>query len=578
LVALSEGGLKYGGKPLVDLVRGMALEATVPVAIHLDHGSTYASCLRAIRLGFTSVMIDQSHEDEETNVRETRRVVEAAHAVGVTVEAEIGRLGGIEEHVVVAAEDATLTKPDEAERFMEASGADYLAVAIGTSHGASKGKGRPFIDHERIAAIAARVPHPLVMHGASGVPTALVERFNAAGGSLAGHIIECGCQATGGLHTDWERVEDWPHIGYPIIECRADGSFDLTKPAGTGGLIARAAVAEQLLYEIGDPGAYLLPDVTCDFRSVVIEQVASDRVRVSGARGRAPTDSYKVSATQLDGYRCAGSMVIIGIDAAAKARRTGEAVIARTRHILQSLGMPDYTSAHVALLGAETLYGPHARTSASREVMVRISVTHPMKQALEIFAREIVPSGTSWSPGTTGPSSGRPSASPNIKPLSLLVKKSEVSVSVVIDGQRHPSVIAPGTGPAESPAPLAPAAWDDPAEAQVEVPLVRLAWARSGDKGDISNIGVIARDPAWMPLIWARLTPEVVKAYFAHLVQGEVQRFYLPGIHALNITMNAALDGGGPASSRMDPLGKGMGQMLLDLPVKVPAALARQLG
>ena len=211
------------------------------------------------------------------------------------------------------------------------------------------------------------------------------------------------------------------------------------------------------------------------------------------------------------------------------------------------------------------------------EVMVRIAVTHPMKQALEIFAREIVPSGTSWSPGTTGPSSGRPSASPNIKPLSLLVKKSDVPVSVVVDGQSHPAIIAPGTGSAEPPAPLAPAGWDDPAGPQVEVPLVRLAWARSGDKGDISNIGIIARDPAWMSLIWARLTPEVVKAYFAHLVQGKVRRFYLPGIHALNITMNDALDGGGPASSRMDPLGKGMGQMLLDLPVAIPAALARQL-
>ncbi len=185
LVALSEGGLKYGGKPLVDLVRGMALEATVPVAIHLDHGSSYTSCVEAIRLGFTSVMIDQSHEDEATNVRETRRVVEAAHAAGVTVEAEIGRLGGIEEHVIVAAEDATLTKPDEAERFMAASGADYLAVAIGTSHGATKGKGRPFIDHARIQAIAALVPQPLVMHGASGVPASLVARFNAAGGQLA---------------------------------------------------------------------------------------------------------------------------------------------------------------------------------------------------------------------------------------------------------------------------------------------------------------------------------------------------------------------------------------------------------
>lgn len=398
-----------------------------------------------------------------------------------------------------------------------------------------------------------------------------------AGGSLAGHIVECGCQATGGLHTDWERVEDWPNIGYPIINCRADGSFEVTKPAGTGGLIARAAVTEQLLYEIGDPGAYLLPDVTCDFRDVVIEQISADRVRVSGAKGRAPTDSYKVSATQLDGYRCAGTMVIIGMDAAAKARRTGEAVITRTRAILASLGMPDYTSANVALLGAETLYGPHARTSASREVLLRISVTHPMKQALEIFAREIVPSGTSWSPGTTGPSNGRPSASPNIKPLSLLVKKSEVPVSVVIDGQRLPATIAPGVHGVDAPAALTPPAWDDPGGPQVEVPLVRLAWARSGDKGDISNIGIIAREPAWMPLIWNRLTPSVVKAYFAHLVQGEVRRFYLPGTSAMNITMDAALDGGGPASSRMDPLGKGMAQMLLDMPIAIPAALARQL-
>ena len=398
-----------------------------------------------------------------------------------------------------------------------------------------------------------------------------------SGGSLAGHIIECGCQATGGLHTDWERVEDWPNIGYPIVECHADGSFDLTKPAGTGGLIARAAVAEQLLYEIGDPGAYLLPDVTCDFRTVMIEQVATDRVRLTGALGRAPTDSYKVSATQLDGFRCAGTMVIIGIDAAAKAQRTGEAVIARTRAILKSLNLPDYTSAKVALLGAETLYGPHARTGASREVMLRISVTHPMKQALEIFAREIAPSGTSWSPGTTGPSAGRPSASPNIKPLSLLIKKLDAPVSVVIDGESQPVIIPVGAGSAEAPTPFVPADWTAPAGPQVEVPLIRVAWVRSGDKGNISNIGVIARDPAFMPLIWAALTPTVVKAYFAHLVEGDVQRFYLPGIHAMNITMDEALDGGGPASSRMDPLGKAMGQMLLDMSISVPVSMLDSL-
>ncbi len=184
LVAVSEGGLKYGGKPLIDMVLGMGRETTVPVCLHLDHGSSFESCLRTIRLGFTSVMIDKSHEDEATNIAETKRVVEAAHAVGVTVEAEIGRLGGVEEHVVVAEEDAILTKPDEAERFMAGSGADYLAIAIGTSHGANKGKGRPYIDHKRIREIAALLPQPLVMHGASGVPSALVERLNAAGGQL----------------------------------------------------------------------------------------------------------------------------------------------------------------------------------------------------------------------------------------------------------------------------------------------------------------------------------------------------------------------------------------------------------
>lgn len=185
IVAMSEGALKYGGEILPKLVVEMARDASVPVAIHLDHGSSYASCLRALRMGFTSVMIDKSHEEEEVNIRETARVVEAAHAVGVTVEAEIGRLGGVEEHVVVAQEDAILTKPEEAERFMEKSGADYLAVAIGTSHGANKGKGRPYIDHGRIVEIAGLLPHPLVMHGASGVPSDVVARLNAAGGSLA---------------------------------------------------------------------------------------------------------------------------------------------------------------------------------------------------------------------------------------------------------------------------------------------------------------------------------------------------------------------------------------------------------
>ncbi len=396
-----------------------------------------------------------------------------------------------------------------------------------------------------------------------------------AAGSLAGHIIECGCQATGGLHTDWESVPDWPGIGYPIVECSSDGSFVLTKPAHTGGLIARAAVAEQLLYEIGDPAAYVLPDVTCDFRHVRMEQLDANRVRVSGARGRAPTGSYKVCATVMDGYRCAGTMVIIGIDAAAKARRTGEAILSRVGRLLQERGWPGFTATRVETIGAEGIYGANGRVPHAREVMMRVVADHPMKEALELFAREITPSGTSWSPGTTMPGGGRPHPSPVIKCLSFLVQKSLVPATFAIGTERHEVALA-ATMPAldDPPAPRdEPPGWEDPGGPTVEVPLVRLAWARSGDKGNLSNVGVIARRPEWLPLIWARVTPERVAEYFRHLVRGRVERFYVPGVSGINYLLHEALDGGGMASMRLDPLGKGFGQMLLDLPVAVPASL-----
>ena len=402
-----------------------------------------------------------------------------------------------------------------------------------------------------------------------------------AGGSLAGHIIECGCQATGGLFTDWQRVPDWPGIGYPVVECAADGSFELTKPPGTGGLIDSACVAEQMLYEIGDPGAYLLPDVCCDFRQVRIEQMDAQRVRVSGARGRAPTGSYKVSATQLDGYRCAGLLALIGLDAAAKARRTGEAVIERTGRILHAAGLPPFTRTAVELLGAGTLAGPQGAggmQACSREVLVRIVADHAQKQALEIFAREIAPAGTSWSPGTTGPSLGRPSPSPLIKPFSFLLDKALVPVCVRMEGAQTGVAVRTGgpsvlnTGPASPPA--QPPSWVDPHEEQVELPLIRLAWARSGDKGDIANIGVIARRPEWLPLLWARLTPEAVLAWFSHLARGPVRRYWLPGTASMNLVIEQALAGGGPASPRFDPLGKGNAQILLAMPVRVPRSLA----
>jgi hypothetical protein len=413
-----------------------------------------------------------------------------------------------------------------------------------------------------------------------------------AAGSLAGHLLECGAQATGGLFTDWERVERWDDIGYPIAECESDGSFTITKAPGTGGLVEPATVAEQLLYEIGDPRAYVLPDVVCDFSHVTMLAGGDDRVRVDGARGRPATDTYKVSATYLDGFRCVGTLVIVGIDAARKAERTAQAILARTRRIFQERGLPDYTATNVELIGAEHSYGPHARTTGAREVMMRLSVDHANRRALEIFAREIAPAGTSWSPGTTGASGGRPKPVPLVKFASFLLPKDAVTVEVDMDGERTVVPIVTGThadtgealralGPQEGistqrgatelpPAAPSPNGSND---RTVRVPLVQLAYARSGDKGDTANIGVIARRPEFIAPLRAQLTPSRVAEYFAHLVRGDVRRYELPGIGAFNFTLEGALGGGGMASMRIDPLGKGFAQMLLDLPIEIDVEL-----
>jgi hypothetical protein len=269
-------------------------------------------------------------------------------------------------------------------------------------------------------------------------------------------------------------------------------------------------------------------------------------------------------------------MVIVGIDAVQKARRTGEAVIERTQSILRERGQPPFSATYVDVLGGESMYGPHSRARAAREVLMRVVAAHPNQSALVTFSREIAPSGTSWSPGTTSTGAGRPPVRPLIRPFSFLLPKTAVSVQVEVAGERMPAAI-----PAHSGAPAAartvaaaPAAYAWPEEERVPLRLVEIAWGRSGDKGDLSNIGLIARRPEWLPLLWECVTPEVVRNYFAHLVKGKVERFYLPGTDAMNLLMHDALDGGGPSSMRLDPLGKGMAQILLDLEIMVPKSIA----
>ena len=407
-----------------------------------------------------------------------------------------------------------------------------------------------------------------------------------AQGSLAGHLIECGCQSTGGLFTDWQTVPDWDNIGYPVLTCSANGGFTVEKPPHTGGLVSVATVAEQLVYEIGDPANYILPDVVCDFTQVQLTQVGEHQVSVRGARGKAPTPHYKVSTTYAHGFRCSGQLTIVGMDAVAKAQRTGEAILTRTRRLLADAGLKDYGDSLIEVLGSESCYGAHKNThvQTSREAVLRLTVTHSSKDALAIFAREIAPAGTSWSPGTTG-AGGRPSPSPMIRQYAFLLDKSALQPAVVMDGERKSVDIAVKQNavrvePVETPATLSQAqgerGWVSERELEgdtITVPLIQLAYARSGDKGDTSNIGIIVRQPAFLPYIKAAVTEATVAAWLAHLVKGQVTRYDLPGIHAVNFVCEQALGGGGMSSLRNDPLGKGMAQILLDIPVKIPKHL-----
>lgn len=394
-----------------------------------------------------------------------------------------------------------------------------------------------------------------------------------AAGSLVGHVLECGPQATGGIHTDWEKVPGWENIGYPIAACARDGSFTLSKPPETGGLITPGVVAEQVLYEIGDPAAYLLPDVTADFSNVSLRQTGPDEVHVSGARGRPPTPTYKVSATWLDGYRAVATISIVGPDAARKAYRTGEALVARGRMILARNGLGDFSFTHAEALGAESAYPPERRNETTREAVLRLVVAHKDRRALDLFSKEIGSIGISFAPGTTGIMGGRPRATPLIRLLTAFVDKARLPAPVVtIDGSAFEVAVPEGEAAVPTSPPDGETAPSDRGDT-VEVPLRALAFARSGDKGNSSNIAIIARKPEYLPFIRREVTTQRMLAHFEGLVGGPGERFEAPGIHALNFLLQDALGGGGIASPRIDPQGKAFGQMALEMTVKIPSDL-----
>ncbi len=391
-------------------------------------------------------------------------------------------------------------------------------------------------------------------------------------GTLAGHLIECGPQSIGGIFTDWHTVPGWDDMGYPIAEVSPDGTTVITKPAGTGGLVSVGTVGEQLLFEIGDPASFITPDVVCDWREVKLEQVGPERVKVSGAKGNPATTSFKVLATYQDGFRVLTSALFAGIDAAGRARRAGEALIARTERLIAQDGFGPLTESSVEVVGAGDLLGGAGRSDAATEVVVKIGARHPERGALEVFAAEFVPFGV-VAQGMAGVFAGRPRPAPVYRVYQWLQDKGTVNASVRLGGEDTPVEVSLGAeGALASSAPLGEEAATVPSGGRT-VPLRALAYARSGDKGDGANIGLMARHPDFLAIIREQVTAERVRSIFSHYDPGEIRRWELPGLNAMNIVIDGVLGGqGGTSTLRYDPQGKSYGAMLLTLPVVVPSS------
>jgi hypothetical protein len=392
-----------------------------------------------------------------------------------------------------------------------------------------------------------------------------------AQGSLAGHLLECGPQSTGGLLTDWEDVPKWDDLGYPLAECRADGTFVITKPDGSGGLVDERTVSEQLLYEIGDPSAYLLPDVTCDWRYVDLVQVGPDRVEVTGARGEPPPPTLKACAQVIDGYKVLGLVFIGGRDATRKAKRFGNDFIRRAERLLERDGFMPLRDVDIEILGAETTYGPHARQEHTREVVVKVALHHDTREALSAIVRELGSFGMAV-PGLTAGGRGLPKPTPLVRLKSYLIPRERFHPTIHLDGapldyeEPIPPLHEAQKQALEQSPP--PAALDD----SIALPLIAIAHARSGDKGADANIGVRARHPDFVPALRAELTADRVAEWLAHRIDGPVVRYAVPGIHAFNFLLRDALGGGGISSLRFDPQGKAYAQQLLDIPISVPTS------
>jgi hypothetical protein len=384
-----------------------------------------------------------------------------------------------------------------------------------------------------------------------------------AGALVAGHVLECGAQATGGNYAFFREIPGLSHVGFPIAEMHADGSSVITKHPGTGGLVSVGTVTAQLLYEIDSP-RYANPDVVARFDTIDIEQIGPDRVRLSGIRGEPAPGSVKVCINYLGGFRNSMTFVLTGLDIEEKACVTRET-------LLQALGgEQQFSSIEFDLIRGDRA---DACTNSEASALLRVTVKSPDPQRVgRAFSGAVVEMALASYPGfyaTTLPGEGSPVG----VYWPALVDASLVQQEVVLaDGTRVPVAPAPSAAPIEVTAPTAelPAA---PAGLSQRMPLGTVFGARSGDKGGNANVGIWARSAAGYAWLRDFLTVEAFQQLIPESAALEVRRYELPNLWALNFVVVGLLGEGVSSSTRFDPQAKSLGEYLRSRLVDLPEAL-----
>jgi hypothetical protein len=391
-----------------------------------------------------------------------------------------------------------------------------------------------------------------------------------AGAVVAGHVIECGAQATGGNFSGFQEIADLTRPGFPLAEVDRDGSSVITKHEGTGGAVTLDTVTAQLLYEVDGPG-YLNPDVVARLDTVRLERVGADRVRLDGVAGLPPPPTTKLAVTALGGWRNAATLVLTGLDADAKAATVEAAVRARLDRL------PGITDLRFTRIGLPAV-DPEDQMAGS--CLLQVSADGDQASAGRAFTSLLVELALANYPGLYG--MGPPGAGAAMGAYwPALVPQSVVAHTVVhADGRRRPIPAPALTAPGQAPAARDPG--PGPGEVDfgptVDGPLGRLVHARSGDKGGNANVGLWVRDPAAWPWLAATLTNERFRTLAPETAGLAVDRYELANLQALNFVVHGLLDGGAAEARRFDSQAKALGEWLRARHLPLPTRLLRPHG